>query len=319
MSAESLLTRAYQERQLVVVSDERFIAAVAEESKNQEAVRLTDRIDWVDFTKKVVRKVIYSSPAEALVDLGVEAFKAWSKARENGFPVLPISREQALQITFPVGHPLDRVVYIGHPAVPNIYYALADFHRRVFEHKVSEAILLLMSLGATSILAEHLSGWSHDFTAKLSLPVPNTSAKVGVDVETTDKSKSSILFTATLSGTDAPILPEGLIWYHHEPTWQVIADGRMRYGLQNFAISINYTDDFGVNLGLKAGLTKSGLEMGGKFEGHESTIWKLTGQFGSGRQQGKATDAFGSSKPSATPIKTRKKGSNLEGGNTPST
>lgn len=307
MSAETLLTRAYQERQLIVVSDERFIAAVAEESKKQEAVTPSERIDWVDFTKKVVRDVIYSNPAGLIVDLGVEAFKAWSKARENGLPVLPISREQALQITFPVGHPLDRVVYIGHPAVPNIYYALADFHRRVFEHKVSEAILMLMSLGATSIQAEHISGWSHDFTAKLSLPVSNTGAKVGVDAGTTDKSKNSILFTAELSGTDAPVLPERLIWFHHEPTWQAIAEGRMRYGLRNFAVGIAYTDDFGVNLGLKAGLTKSGLELGGKFEGHESTIWNLTGQFGSGRQQGKDKDASGSPKASATPIKTRRR------------
>lgn len=284
MSTENFLARPYQERQMVIVSDEQFIAAAKEESKKSEEKRQED-FDWADFANRVLKNVpLLLNPTGLVIEIGVEAFKAWIKARENGIPVLPISREQAARLTFPVGHPLDRVVYIGHPAVPNIYYTLADFHRRVFEHKVSEAILMLMSLGATSIRAEHITGWSHDFSARLSLPVSGTSGKAQVEFGTNGKSKGSILFTANLSGRGSPAMPDGLIWCPHEPTWQTIAQGRLKHGLRNFTISVSYSDDFGINLGVKAGVAKAGLDLGGKFEGHESTIWKLTGQFGPGKQ-----------------------------------
>ncbi|WP_216856349.1 hypothetical protein [Acidisphaera sp. S103] len=284
MTTNSFLARPYQERQMIVVSDEQFIAAAEEESSKKDAAKKPERVDWVDFTAQVVKKALTFNATGLMIDISVEAFKAWSKARENGVPVLPISREQAAGLTFRLGHPLDRVVYIGHPAIPNVYHTLADFHRRVFEHKVSEAILLLMSLGATSIRAEHVSGWSHDFSAKLSLPISGTNGKGGVEVGTKDKTKDSILFTATLSGMDSPAVPDGLMWYPHEPTWQMIAQGRLKHGLRNFTVSVNYSDDFGINLGVEASIANSGLDLGGKFEGHESTIWKLTGQFGSGTQ-----------------------------------
>jgi hypothetical protein len=291
---------------MIVVSDEQFIAAAEEESKKTTQQKKPERVDWVDFTAKVIKKTLTFNATGAMIDIGVEAFKAWSKARENGVPVLPISREQAAGLAFAVGHPLDRVVYIGHPAMPNVYYTLADFHRRVFEHKVSEAILMLMSLGATSIRAEHISGWSHDFSAKLSLPISGTSGNGGIDIGTQNKSTDSILFTATLSGTDSPAMPDGLMWYPHEPTWQTIAQGRLKHGLRDFTISVNYSDDFGINLGVKAGVSNSGLDLGGKFEGHESTIWKLTGQFGT-RKRVKENDASEPPQPDGAPKRERKR------------
>ena len=70
-----------------------------------------------------------------------------------------------------------------------------------------------------------------------------------------------------------------MVWYEHEPTWQSIAKGRINYGLQDFSLSVSYEDDFGVNAGLKVAISKTGLEVGGKFEDHESTVWRLEGQF----------------------------------------
>jgi hypothetical protein len=292
MGRESILSRPYIERQMIVVSDEQFIAAAEEESRKKEVAQKTDRFDWVDFTARVAKKALTFNTTGMMIEIGLEAFKAWSKARENGVPVLPVSRTQSGELSFPLGHPLERVVYIGHPALPGVYYTLADFHRRVFEHKVSEAVLLLMSLGATSIRAEHVSGWSQDFSAKLSLPVSGTEAKISGEAGKRDNSSNSILFVATLTGSGLPSLPEDLIWYRHEPTWQTVAQGRLKHGLRDFTLSVTYADDFGVNLGVKASVASSGLELGGKFEGHESTVWKLTGQFGGGKS-GKAHDGWG--------------------------
>jgi hypothetical protein len=43
-------------------------------------------------------------------------------------PVLSITRSEARKLHFPVGHPLDDVVYVGNPGVPSDYFTLADFH-----------------------------------------------------------------------------------------------------------------------------------------------------------------------------------------------
>jgi hypothetical protein len=281
MPDRSVLSRPYPERQMIVVSDERFIAAAEEESRKVKTAEKPDRFDWLAFTARVGRKALTFNPAGMMIDIGLEAFKAWSKARENGLPILAISKQQSHDLAFPPGHPLETVVYIGHPTLPKVYYTLADFHRRVFEHKVSEAISLLMSLGATNIRAEHVSGWSRDFSAKLSLSVSGMDSNIGGKAGKQDKTRNSLLFVATLAGSDAPALPEGLMWYPHEPAWQNIADGRLKHGLRNFSLSVTYSDDFGINLGIKASVVKSGLDVGGTFEGHESTVWKLTGQFGS--------------------------------------
>ena len=92
-------------------------------------------------------------------------------------------------------------------------------------------------------------------------------------------SESRILFDATLIGALEPKLPDSLVWYPHEPTWKAIADGRMQFGLHDFNLNVTYEDDFGVNAGLKALAFKSGLDLGGKFEDHEATTWRIAGQF----------------------------------------
>jgi hypothetical protein len=41
----------------------------------------------------------------------------------------------------------------------------------------------------------------------------------------------------------------------------------------------DYSDDRGINANLKASIEKTKLQMGGTFEGHESSILKLEGEF----------------------------------------
>jgi hypothetical protein len=58
-----------------------------------------------------------------------------------------------------------------------------------------------------------------------------------------------------------------------------VAEGRLQYGLQEFNLTLRYEDDYGVNVGLQTTLVRHGLELGGKFEGHESTVWRMVGSF----------------------------------------
>jgi hypothetical protein len=287
---EDILTRPYMERQIIVVSQAEFIKAAEEESRKLNQMKKSEGFDWVKFTGGVVKAAL-GFPFTPMIEVSIDAFRAWSKARESGVPILAISRRQAAVLSFPPAHPREGVVYVGHPSVQSQYHTMADFHRFMFEQKVSEAVGLLMSLGATSIQAEHVIGWSQDFSTKLSLPLPYGDTKIGGEGGGKEKNRSSLLFTARLSGANTPTIPENLVWYAHEPTWQTIANGRVRHGLKDFELTISYLDDFGINLGIKASIARAGLDLGGKFEGHQATVWKLKGQFGSEPARKRIRDA----------------------------
>ena len=74
-------------------------------------------------------------------------------------------------------------------------------------------------------------------------------------------------------------MPADLVWLPHEPLWQEVALARLESGLDSFVIDVRSTDDYGVNAGLKALVSKAGLEAGGAFVEHRNTIWRLQGSF----------------------------------------
>jgi hypothetical protein len=272
----SVLERPYSERQLIVVADDAVVEAAA--SAELQAQKERKSVNWLKLAEMGL-------PIEASITVAFmyaaakEAFAAWSRARANGLKILQVGRSQASSLSFPPGHPRDGVLYVGHPAIPNVYYTIADFHRITFEHKFSEAVDLLMHLGATVIRVEHVQGWSQNFSTKLSIPLSPTEP-IGATAGHTQSSASQILYEANLKGSEAPRCPDGLVWYSHEPTWQAIAKGRINFGLRDFSLSVSYQDDFGVNAGLKATVQRVGLELGGTFEDHASTVWRISGRFG---------------------------------------
>jgi len=271
----TVLDLPYQARQLIVVADDALVEASQREE--EEALRRQEvGLGWVELVKSATIPFYAALP---LGRMAVKAYQAWVQAKASGIPVLQIRRSDAAHITFPIGHPRDGVTYVGHPSVPKVYYPMAEFHKTIFEHKLCEAVRLLMHLGAAKIRVEHESGWSADFCAKLSVPLSAGDEKLAGRASTRSKAQALILYEAHLSGAIAPSCPDDLIWYSHEPTWQAVADGRLNCGLRNFSIKLSYTDDFGVNAGLAAKIQGTGLEVGGKFEDYRSTIWRIAGRF----------------------------------------
>jgi hypothetical protein len=187
-------------------------------------------------------------------------------------------------LTFPFGHPRDEVLYVGHPAIAQVYYPAAEFHRSVFENKFSESVRILRFLGATQLRVEHVEGRSGEWASKLYVGLEG--AKVGGEIGGTQQSQASILYEARFSGTKDPALPSDLVWYDHEPTWQEIAEGRLMHNLQDFRLNVEYTGDFGINLDLVSKLAgiQVGLDLGGKFEDHKSTVWRIMGTFSNSPQ-----------------------------------
>jgi len=134
-----------------------------------------------------------------------------------------------------------------------------------------------MHLGATKIEVKHVRGWGQDFSEKLSIGIPRV--EVSQQVGVSQRERSSILYEAKLSGGDTVALPANLVWLPHESTWKQVVEGRTKFGLQTFSLNLQYQEDYGINIGLKAGVEKAGLDLGGQFEKHQSTTWEIRGSF----------------------------------------
>jgi hypothetical protein len=192
--------------------------------------------------------------------------------------ILPITRAEARQLKFPVGHPLPDIVYVGNPAAPAVYYALAEFHRQTFAHKFSEALTLLGALGADTITVAAVQGWSQEIALDLEPLVPKPVEGDG-HVKSATNSGRGYLYTARLKGSGDPRIPKDLAWFPHEPEWQGFARNRIDNDLREFTLHVRYEEDFAVDAELAATVAKLGLKTGGKFHRHESTVWAISATF----------------------------------------
>ncbi|WP_438434992.1 hypothetical protein [Gorillibacterium sp. sgz500922] len=266
-----LLSRPYAERQLIVVLSDAEVKA-QQRYKEEQAES--------GFRKTVKSLSRYLLPTPLIIaEATIELYKSIVNLGEQGIQALSVSQSDAREIKFPPGHPRFGVLYIAHPAAEKVYFPLAQFHRLTFEHKFSEAVILLMSLGATHIEVQHVTGWSKEFSSKMDISIPQVNVEGEAAASSKRSSGSEILFTANFNGNTANELPSNLVWFHHEPTWQQIADGRLKYGMKDFSLTVRYEDDLGVNVGLKTAATKAKLDIGGNFEDHQSTVWKILGKF----------------------------------------
>ncbi|MBU5353179.1 hypothetical protein KQI74_12845 [Paenibacillus barcinonensis] len=270
-----IITKPYAERQLIVVLSDKEVKAQQKYKRDEDGDSAFTKVLKI---AKTVSEHFYPSPLH-IAEATIELYKGILKLREQGIEMLSVSQSEATKLIFPIGHPRFGVLYVAHPADASVYFPFAQFHRFTFEHKFSEAVTLLMSLGASHIEVQHVTGWSKEFSSKMDIAIPQVNVGAAMDASKMKKSGSEILFTANFEGNTSSSLPESLVWYHHEPTWKQIADGRLKYGMKDFSLTVRYEDDLGVNMGLKVSATKAKLGIGGTFEGHQSTIWKIIGEF----------------------------------------
>ena len=228
----ALRQRSYCERQMIVVTEDAVIRALDEATPEptEQKSRKDKTLLQVSLGRGLGLEIPLLDVVMGVAELTAAALKAWRRASESGLHILPVGRSQAREL-----------VYVGHPAMPEVYYTIADFHRVTFEHKFAEAITLLMHLGASSIRVEHIHGWSREFSGRLSVPLGQPGMASTAEVGVARGSDSRILFEATLIGGLEPKLPDSLVWYPHEPTWKAIADGRMQFGLHDFTLNVTYS------------------------------------------------------------------------------
>lgn len=258
-----------------------LLLIVPEDKKKKEEV-IPENEKWTDTAIRLASKaapVLLNRSPFGVLGVGAlelyEVFDEWSKKRGTTFAKL--TKAEALNLRFPPGHAQEGVLYAQHPAQHEKYYPCASFHRFVFEHKFAELISILTALGATRIKVEHVTGWKRDIGASIQAPIEGADTSLSAGSNTSQG--SALLYEGEYEGHCNPELPQDIVWYQHEPTWQSTAEGRLRYKLKKFNLHLSYTEDYGVNADLALKAEKLKVSFGGKFEQHTSTVWRLEGEF----------------------------------------
>jgi hypothetical protein len=224
--------------------------------------------------------------------------------RQHG--ILMVGRTESSMLRLDQGHPLQNVLYVGHPAKSELYFPAAEFHRRVFEHKFVEAVTLLTSLGASRIVVKQKE--DHKSERERSIKQrqgPGREKKqpakreegaeeegrthekerasfatsYGFTSTRNEKSGSHAMFEAEYPGNREPFVPDGLCWYPDEQTWQMIAHARIVGGAEKTSLEVKYTTNYGIDSGIVMAAWTAGVKIGGKFEEQRDIVWQLDAEF----------------------------------------
>lgn len=274
-----ILSLPYTKRQLIVVVDDATAATAREAEKRVEREGVSEHSGWGELAMILLRVLVDISVIPTVASAVLRTEEAKSRLKSSGLSLLHVGLSETKQFRFAPGHPREGVVYVGHPIVPELYYPGALFHRLTFEHKFAEAVRLLTSLGATRMVVHSIRGWGKELATAFSVPL-HSSTSVAGSAGLTEREDNRLLFEASLDGVAEPFVPSDLVWFRHEPTWEMIAESRLKGGLREFTLNIAYEDDLGVHAGLEAEVAQVGFKLGGKFEKHEATVWKISGTFG---------------------------------------
>lgn len=155
--------------------------------------------------------------------------------------VLDLKNLEKTGVIFPIGHPVANQLYVGHPYVPTKYIPFDNYELVLIDDKVREFCQIAQSLGATEINIECLNSTSNMGTyaskqqASGKIDYKLSSANGNYNRNRNEQFLNDISQSLTLhqkfSPTKEPVLPDNLVWYHNEPSWQRLYEQRMSGGL----------------------------------------------------------------------------------------
>lgn len=301
----SFLSKPYAERQIILIVPKDEEDAKSSIIEWNEFGNVT-RINWAKFGRKMgadwkvagidIKKLAtkslkfcfkyspYTGPYYWMfrgTKTGIK--KIYKKFHKKDFDfnrLLSLTCEKAnSEISFPVGHPLIDFCYVGHPILPNRYFPIASFHNILFEEKVNELVTLIASLCAKRLKVRCVQGYKSSGGISLGISDPQSSLKVGAEAGYNKEAQREGIFEETYSPIGQPKIPDGLVWFKTEPTWQAFAERKLKLNTKTFFIQLTYKEDYGINTSLTLGLEKCGVKLGGNFTRFESTLWEFEGDF----------------------------------------
>jgi len=203
-----------------------------ESYKDSDSNVVKQKIDKTQFREKSLhlldleyrkRKIIMTVPFSDKLYDGTES------------PLL-IDIDANLPIDFPMGHPIENHLYVGHPLIPKKYIPFETYQSELVDDRVREFCMLAQSLGATEISIECLNSSNSDrYTNGRTSASAHGGNRVFSGSAEMDYQHSrrmieelsrSISLRQTYEPCDEPFVPDGLVWYQNEPSWQRLVSQR---------------------------------------------------------------------------------------------
>jgi len=144
---------------------------------------------------------------------------------------------QLPEVQFPMSHPKNNQTYIAHPYKTDSYLPIENYDYELLNDRLNEFFYFLQCLGATSITFETIEEESKEknnhSNTKVEAEVGRKRIGAKGDVEYDSLMNSSLRNylkmerTQTFNPTKRPYIPDDLVWYPNEFTWQRLAQQRL--------------------------------------------------------------------------------------------
>ena len=144
---------------------------------------------------------------------------------------------QLPEVQFPMSHPKNNQTYIAHPYKTDSYLPIENYDYELLNDRLNEFFYFLQCLGATSITFETIEEESKEennhSNTKVEAEVGRKKIGAKGDAEYDSVMNSSLRNylkmerTQTFNPTKRPYIPNDLVWYPNEFTWQRLAQQRL--------------------------------------------------------------------------------------------
>jgi len=160
------------------------------------------------------------------------------------------------RLVFEPGHPQNGCTYIQHPFRRNLYFEANSFHDSIRERKQNELLRILESLGAYSaqVHVRHEQQESEDLEDDSDVAIDGSyklikgsmSKKSKRGSQSTSSTSQSAAKDWTFNPPEKPCLPDDLVFYPTEETWQQLAKSVLRGGLKRAVVDLEYKSEYGI-------------------------------------------------------------------------
>lgn len=171
-------------------------------------------------------------------------------------------------LKFPIGHPHENEVYTCHPLKNDFYIPLKNFEKELFLDKVNEFTYLIQCLGAIKIeitsSKTNLNQYNKKINTNLDVKLDTKFSNANLNTNNLSENNNfsdemlKIEKTQTFSPTKEPYIPENLVWYKTDLSWQRLAEQRLNgninhhneiiTSLQNQVVSNTEVENINVEL-----------------------------------------------------------------------
>ena len=223
----------------------------------------------------------------------------YTQLGQNQIAVLRLAHLQSM--TFPMGHPQTNQLYVAHPLFQSHYIPFESYEIELIKDRVHEFCSLMECMGATSISIDYQQATEsenereYDVSRSGGANVKSYSVEGKQHLNETKRFMQSIGSQLNLQQTyqpfKRPYLPNNLIWYSKEPTWQRLVEQRTRGSLISHTESIETSTTQVVNndtlseieAELKVLLSNANLQISSatseKLKQHENVVLRIHVEF----------------------------------------